>query len=196
MEYILLQVVIAPVIVAFLSIFIGRRLGKNLGWIAFGVLAYTSLLMIKVGMDILSGRGSIYEEYRWTTSIFDIRFGFLADGLSLPVALIMNMICAACALYSIHYMEHRIEELYGKENEGMYIVYFSIYLLFAVGLVGVALSTNLVLMYLFVELALIPSYIMIDLFGYVDRHRIAMMYFIWNHVGAAMFLIGIALAFS
>jgi len=77
----------------------------------------------------------------------------------------------------------------------MYTVYFSIYLLFAVGLVGVALSTNLIQMYVFVELALIPSYIMIDLFGYVDRHRIAMMYFIWNHIGAAMFLIGIALAF-
>lgn len=196
MGHILLQVIIAPVIVAFISIFIGRKLGKNLGWIAFGVLAYTSLLMIKVGMDILSGCRSIYEEYRWTTSIFDIRFGFLADGLSLPVALIMNIICAACALYSIHYMEHRIEELYGVKNKDMYIVYFSIYLLFAVGLVGVALSTNLVLMYLFVELALIPSYIMIDLFGYIDRHRIAMMYFIWNHVGAAMFLIGIALAFS
>ncbi|MCQ5373478.1 MAG: NADH-quinone oxidoreductase subunit M [Candidatus Methanomethylicia archaeon] len=193
--YAMLQVIMAPVLVAFLSVFFGKYLGKKLGWVAFGVLAYTSLLMINIGIDLWNGFGPFYEEYHWSTTLFDMRFGFLADGLSLPVALIMNMICAACALYSIHYMEHRIEQLYGKEERGMYTVYFSIYLLFAVGLVGVALSTNLIQMYVFVELALIPSYIMIDLFGYVDRHRIAMMYFIWNHIGAAMFLIGIALAF-
>ncbi|NHV45380.1 MAG: NADH-quinone oxidoreductase subunit M [Candidatus Verstraetearchaeota archaeon] len=190
----LLQVILVPIIVAFLSIFLGN-LGKRLGWIAFATLAYTSLIMIKIGIDLWNGIGPYYEEYYWSTALFNIKFGFLADGLSLPVALIMNMICAACALYSIHYMEHRIEQLYGEERKGMYVVYFSIYLLFAVGLVGVALSTNLAQMYVFTELTLIPSYIMIDLFGYVDRHRIAMMYFIWNHIGAAMFLIGIILAY-
>ncbi len=193
--YALLQVVLAPVLVAFLSVFFGKYLGKKLGWVAFGVLAYTSLIMINMGIDLWNGLGPFYEEYHWSTTLFDMKFGFLADGLGLPVALIMNMICAACALYSIHYMEHRIEQLYGKDEPGMYTTYFSIYLLFAVGLVGVALSTNLIQMYVFVELALIPSYIMIDLFGYIDRHRIAMMYFIWNHIGAAMFLIGVALSF-
>jgi NADH-quinone oxidoreductase subunit M len=59
---------------------------------------------------------------------------------------------------------------------------------------GIALSTNLIELFAFVELVLIPSYFLIDILGYVDRHRIAIMYFIWNQAGAALFLIGIVLA--
>jgi NADH-quinone oxidoreductase subunit M len=192
--YPLLQVIIIPIIVAFLSIFLGN-LGKRLGWIAFVTLAYTTLIMIKIGIDLWNGIGPYYEEYYWSTILFNIKFGFLADGLSLPVALIMNILCTATALYSIHYIEYKIEKYYGKERYGMYSVYFFMFLLFAVGLTGITFSTNLIQLYLFVELTLIPAYIMTDLFGYRDRHRIAIMYFIWNHIGAAMFLIGIILAF-
>ncbi|MEM2260135.1 MAG: proton-conducting transporter membrane subunit [Candidatus Methanomethylicaceae archaeon] len=196
MEYILLQIIIIPIIAAIICALLGKKLGKNLGWIVFAILLYTSLLMLKIGIDILSGKGPLYEEYRWTTAIFDVKFGFLADGLSLPVALIMNIICAVCAIFSINVIEHRVEELYGKENKGMYSVYFSVYLLFVIGLIGIPLSANLILIYLFMELVIIPLYVMLDMFAYIDRHRVAMMYFIWNHIGAAMFLIGIALLFS
>ncbi len=193
--YSLLQVIVIPLITAVLCLLLGKRLGKNLGWIAAAALAYTTFLLANVGYQFWVNHIIIKESYNWSNAAFSINFGLSADGLSIPVALIMNLVCATCAVYSIHYMEHRIEEMYGKENRSMFTLYYSIYLLFAVGLVGVALSTNLIAMYLFVELALVPSYIMIDLFGYVDRHRIAMMYFIWNHVGAAMFLAGIVLAY-
>lgn len=194
--YVLLQVIVIPLITAIICVLLGKRLGKNLGWIAAAALAYTTFLLAYVGFQLWGNSTPIHETYNWSSATFSLNFGLSADGLSLPVALIMNLICAACAVYSIHYMEHRIEQLYGKERKNMYTIYYSIYLLFSVGLVGVALSTNLIAMYLFVELALVPSYIMIDLFGYMDRHRIAMMYFIWNHVGAAIFLAGIVLAYT
>ncbi|MCD6243387.1 NADH-quinone oxidoreductase subunit M [Candidatus Bathyarchaeota archaeon] len=194
--YLLLQTVLLPIFAAPVLAILGRKIGKHVGWIACGILTYTSVLLMIAGFSLWSGTSPIYEEYSWSTAIFNLKFGFLADNLSLPVAFIMNLVCAACAAYSIHYMEHRIEQLYGKERRGMHAIYYSIYLLFAVGLVGVSLSTNLIELYVFVELALIPSYIMIDLFGYIDRHRIAMMYFIWNHIGAALFLIGVVLAFT
>jgi proton-translocating NADH-quinone oxidoreductase chain M len=193
--YILLQVIIVPLITAIICLALGNRLRKNLGWIVGIALAYTTFLLGFVGYQLWVNGSFAPEHYSWSTLAFSINFNLSADGLSLPVALIMNLVCCACAFYSINYMHHRISELYGEENRSMYTLYFAIYLLFAVGLVGVALSTNLIAMFLFVELALIPSYIMIDLFGYVDRHRIAMMYFIWNHVGAALFLVGIVLAY-
>ncbi len=193
--YILLQTIVVPLVFAALVALLGKRGNKYLGWITLIVLAYVSFLLINVGLELWSSPGQIVEQYGWSTAIFDLTFGFRADGLSLPVALVMNLVCTACAAYSVRYMQHRIGQLYGDERPGMYTVYYSIYLLFSVGLTGVALSTNLIEMYLFVELALIPSYIMIDLFGYVDRHRIAVMYFLWNHVGAALFLIGIVLAY-
>ncbi|MCD6241042.1 NADH dehydrogenase [Candidatus Bathyarchaeota archaeon] len=192
--YILLQTVLVPVLLTPILALLGKKIGKYVGWITCGILTYTTILLLLVGVDLWNGSPPISEEYTWSISIFTLKFGFLADWLSLPVAFIMNLVCAACAAYSIHYMEHRIEQLYGEEAKGMHAVYYSIYLLFAVGLVGVALSTNLIELYVFVELALIPSYVMIDLYGYIDRHRIAMMYFIWNHFGAALFLIGIIIA--
>jgi len=194
--FVLLQVILVPIIAALICVPLGRRYGKNAGWLVVGALTYTTLLLISVGFGIWSGPGQLSEIYSWSNAAFSLKFGFLADGLSLPVAIIMNLVCAASAVFSIRYMEHRITDLYGPDRKGMYAIYYSTYLLFSVGLVGVALATNLIELYLFVELTLIPSYIMIDLFGYVDRHRIAMMYFIWNHVGAALFLIGIVLASS
>ena len=191
--YMLLQTVLVPTLSAPILALLGQKIGKRVGWIACGILTYTTLLLIIAGVNLWNGVVPIQEEYTWSTSVFSLQFGFLADGLSLPVAFIMNLVCAACAAYSIHYMEHRIDQLY-EGRKGMHAIYYAIYLLFAVGLVGVALSTNLIELYLFVELTLVPSYIMIDLYGYVDRHRIAMMYFIWNHVGAALFLIGVVLA--
>lgn len=191
--YILLQVILVPIAAAIISIPLGRKYGPKAGWLAVGALSYTTLLLLYVGFNLYAGQPPVSEVYSWSTVNFNLSFGFLADGLGLPVALILNLVCTASAAFSVRYMQRRIEVLYGKGRNGMHALYYSIYLLFAVGLVGVALATNLIELYLFVELTLIPSYIMIDLFGYVDRHRIAMMYFIWNHVGAALFLIGIVL---
>ena len=192
--YILLQTVLVPIVSAPILALLGRRMGKRVGWVACGILTYTNILLAVVGFRLWRSGNVVYEEYSWSAALFNLKFGFLADSLSLPVAFIMNLVCAACAMYSISYMEHRIEQLYGKGKNEMHSIYYSIYLLFAVGLVGVSLSTDLIELYLFVELALIPSYLMIDLFGYIDRHRIAIMYFIWNHAGAALFLIGIVIA--
>ncbi len=194
--YVLLQVVIVPIIGAVFSAFAGKRIGKRLGWVAFAFLTYTTFLLIGTGYDLWNGKSLINEQYGWTTAVFNLKFGFQADGLSLPLTLIFSVVLACGAVYSLRYIEHRVEQLYGKDAVGMYSIYYSVYLLFATGLMGIVLSTNLVELYVFVELVLVPSYFMIDLFGYVDKHRIAIMYFIWNQVGAALFLVGIVLAFS
>ncbi|HML03263.1 MAG TPA: proton-conducting transporter membrane subunit [Candidatus Bathyarchaeia archaeon] len=192
--YVLLQVVVVPIVVAIICVLFGRRLGKNLGYVATAALAYTTLLLTFVCAQFWSQRVPIFEEYHWSTAVFSLQFGFLADGLSLPVALVMNLICTVMACYSVNYMEHRVEQIYGKEKTEMYPIYYSLFLLFPAGLVGIALSTNLIELYLFVESGLIPFYILMDLFGYADRHRIAMMSFIWTQVGAAIFLIGAVVA--
>jgi NADH-quinone oxidoreductase subunit M len=194
--YALLQTVIVPLAAAAVLALVGRRIGKRLGWIVAAVLAYTTVLLILTGTSLWNGAGQVQEDYAWSTVVFHLSFGFKADGLSLPVALVMNLVAAVSAVYSVRYMERKVEQLYGKENRSMYAVYYSVYLLFAIGLAGAALSTNLIELYVFVELALIPSYFMIDMFGYEDRHRVGLMYFIWNHIGAALFLVGTVLAFG
>lgn len=192
--YILLQTVIVPLIAAILCAFLGNRLKKNLGWVAAAAMLYTTVLLAYVGLQLWTQGGSFTETYQWGTVVFSLKFGFLADGLSLPVALVMCIVCTAMAIYSINYMDHRIENLYGREKPGMFSIYYSLFLLLPVGLIGAALSTNIIELFLFIESGLVPFYVLIDLFGYLDRHRIAMMFFIWTQVGAAIYLIGAIVA--
>ena len=57
---------------------------------------------------MLQGGHSVYEEsYRW--SQFG-NFGLRLDGLSLPFALIIYILCTVIALYSKPYMIHKILE--------------------------------------------------------------------------------------
>lgn len=114
MPYILLQTIVVPVM-ASIFIFLTRyKLGRKAGWIAAGTLLYTTALLFIAGIKVYQGE-IIYEEYPFVGP--DIKFDLLADGLSLPVALIMNMLCTVLAFYSIHYVEHRVEAIYGEMDE-------------------------------------------------------------------------------
>jgi formate hydrogenlyase subunit 3/multisubunit Na+/H+ antiporter MnhD subunit len=190
----LLQTIVVPLFAAGIAFLLGGKLGKNIGWFVFAVLLYTTILLFFAGFQIFTTNQAVSENYPWA-NVAGLSFGFLADDLSLPVALVMNIVVTFVAIYSMPYMRHRLEVMYGKERKDQYGLYYLNYTLFAVGLVGVALSTNLIELYLFVELALIPSFLLIGFFGYIDKERIAMMYFIWNQLGAIVFIAGGLLAY-
>ncbi|RLG48141.1 MAG: hypothetical protein DRO06_01780 [Thermoproteota archaeon] len=118
-------------------------------------------------------------------------FSALVDPLSAPLILSICLVTAAIAVYSLPYMEHRYEEM-EREGESApgWGVYYMLYVMFSVSMVGTVLSTNLVEFYLFLELSLLPSFLLIAFYGYGNRERIALMYLIWTHVGALAFLLG------
>ena len=190
----LLQVVLAPLLAAVLSFALSERLGRHVGWIAFVSLLYSSLLLLTVGSGLYGGGPPLTETYAWAPAA-GLTFGFLADGLSLPVAFVMSVVCAATAVYSMPYMRRRFEGLGGEDNKG-HGVYYLNFMLVVTGLLGVSLSTNLIELYLFVELMLIPTFFLLGLFGYVQKGRVAIMYFVWNQLGAFIFLVGILVAYS
>jgi proton-translocating NADH-quinone oxidoreductase chain M len=193
--YVLLQTIAVPLIFAVITFALGGRLGKRVGWLAFASLLYTSFLLLSVAIDLFNGGTLKPEMYTWAPAA-GLSFGFYADDLSIPVALVMNIVCTVTAVYSMDYMKHRLESMYGEERKGQYSLYFLNFMLLDAGLIGVSLSTNLIELYLFVELMLIPSTFMVALFGYTKKERTAIMYFIWNHIGAFIFLAGILLAYS
>jgi NADH-quinone oxidoreductase subunit M len=188
-------VVLVPLLASVASFVLGGRLGRHVGWIAVASLAYVALLLLTLGPGLYVGGPAATETYAWAPAA-GLTFGFLADGLSMPVALVMSMVCAATAVYSMPYMRHRFEDLYGGDRKTQYGVYYLNFLLVATGLFGVSLSTNLIELYLFVELMLVPTFFLLSLFGYLQRGRIAIMYFVWNQVGAFIFLVGILAAYS
>ena len=70
-------------------------------------------------------------------------------------------------------------------------LYYSLYLVFAMGMLGTVLATNLFEFYVFFELMLVPSFFLIAFFGYSNRKRTSLMFFFWAHVGAVILLLGL-----
>ena len=199
MPYLLLQIVVVPVIASLAMIFTRPAKNRQCAWIAIAALAYTSLLLALAGIRIYAGE-VILEQYPIGP---DVSFNLMADGLSLPVAFIINLICLALAVYSIPYIEHRIELIYGDIDDKSFGIYyrrfFLLYLFFPTGFMGVSFATNLLGIYFFLELlTIIPLYFIMAQFGYSDyitRYKVALMCLFWGVAGATLFLIGIILGY-
>jgi len=94
------------------------------------------------------------------------------------------------ALYSPPYMEHRSHEL-GRDTSIFYLTYG----FFLGGLAGAFVAANLIMVYVFIEIALIASLFQVLYYGYGDRVKITIMYLVWSHVGALLALAGFLLLY-
>src|ERR687897_60404 len=105
----LLAAVFLPLLLSPLAYIFGRKLGTNFAtWFSFSILAISTILLMIPAMSLKSGSNEGYQEsYQW--SQFG-NFGLRLDGLSLPFALIIYILCTVLALYSKPYMIHKITE--------------------------------------------------------------------------------------
>ncbi|HYZ59231.1 MAG TPA: NADH-quinone oxidoreductase subunit M [Nitrososphaeraceae archaeon] len=105
----LLAAVFLPLLLSPLAYILGRKLGTNFAtWFSFSILAISTFLLMIPAMSLKSGSNEGYQEsYQW--SQFG-NFGLRLDGLSLPFALIIYILCTVLALYSKPYMIHKITE--------------------------------------------------------------------------------------
>lgn len=177
----LLQTVLIPILATPFVYLIGKRIGIRIGWLVALLLFYTTFLL---GLAAIFGVS--YASYPW----FPIgEFGFRLDGLSVQFALIITLLSALIAIYSIPYMKHRVEDKTTANRQ--FAAYYALYLLYATGMLGAVLATNLIEFYLFFELMLVPSYFIIAQWGYGDREKVSMIYFMWTHIGALILLAGL-----
>ncbi|OYT51683.1 NADH-quinone oxidoreductase subunit M [Candidatus Bathyarchaeota archaeon ex4484_135] len=193
----LLQAVLSPLLASALALSLAGKLKSRVGWLVGPVLSYQVLLLGLVGLRVWL-EGPILERYTWVP-VPSVGVDLLADGLSVPVALAMALICACLAFYSIRYIEYRVEAIYVPEEATKghyYAIYYGLYPLFSAGLVGIALSGNLIVIWFFMELLLIPFYFIMAYFGYIDRRRIAMMCFLWGTAASVVFMAGAFTAYA
>jgi len=195
---ILLQIIFIPVLVALLIFLFRNHLGKKAGWLAVFGIAYTTGLLLVALSSVYQGE-PIKVDYPLAINP-DIRFTLLADGLSIVVALICNLVCLALSIYSIKYIDHRIEILFAgidKKNEiKYYACFFYLFMFFPVGFVGLTFAADLIVLYFFLELLTIIFYFLLAYFGYYERVKVAMMFLIWGIFSAVVTLAGILVIYS
>src|ERR671918_782631 len=108
-SYFLLAATFIPLLLAPVAYAIGRKAGaKTATWFSFGALAVSTGLLLIPAIGIYTGQQTVYSErYAWG-QFGD--FGLRLDGLSLPFALIIYILCTVIALYSRPYMVHKVKE--------------------------------------------------------------------------------------
>lgn len=105
-----------------------------------------------------------------------------ADGISLVLVLLTGLAAVVGILFSWN-IEERARE------------FFAFYLALIGGVYGVFLSFDLFLLFVFYELAIIPKYFLIAIWGSTNREYGAMKLALYSFIGSAMVLIGIVAAY-
>ncbi len=112
-SYYLLIATFLPLLLSPVVYVIAKKRGANSAtWLSFGILAISTMLLFMASFSLQGGRTAYIESYTW--SQFG-NFGLRIDGLSLPFAMIINILCTVLTLYSKPYMLHKIKESF-KEN--------------------------------------------------------------------------------
>ncbi len=111
-----------------------------------------------------------------------IEYHLAADGISLVLVLLTGLAAVAGVLFSWN-IEKRVKDFFG------------LYLLLIGAVYGVFLSFDLFLLFVFYELAIIPKYFLIAIWGSTRREYAAMKLVLYSFAGSALVLAGMVAAY-
>jgi NADH-quinone oxidoreductase subunit M len=109
-------------------------------------------------------------------------FHFGVDGFSLPLVLLTGIIAVTGILYSWN-IEERVKE------------FFTLFLALIGGVYGVFQALDVFLLFLFYEIAIIPKYFIIAIWGSTRKEYGAMKLVLYSFVGSSMVFIGMLAMF-
>jgi len=176
----LLLAIATPLAVA-LAIALGlpKRYSVKLAYVGFAVPA---LLALMCWWQFPADAGAQYAFFtRYSTGLdgLGITLALGLNGVSLPLFVLAGIVGLAAGLYAIHSQAERLK------------IYLMLLLIMQAGLMGAFASVDVFFFYFFHELALIPTFIMVGVWGGRDRGYAAMKMTIYLTVGAMLSLLGL-----
>jgi NADH-quinone oxidoreductase subunit M len=169
--------------------------GKSAKYIALGVSLLPFLLSLFIYSEYLGIAAADYQNgyafkaiYRWFgepgpngtwISSYDIKFIVGMDGISVFMVLLTTLLWPLSIWFSWSSIS--------THEKG----YYMLLLILQTGVLGVFLSLDLVLFYVFFELGLIPMYFLIGIWGGKDRIYAALKFFLYTLTGSVLMLISI-----
>jgi len=178
-----MQTLLIALMLPALAIPIVYGVGKKSAKVAALSLTLISLISLALLLSLVPtvlSEGQYVESYYWIPTLGSA-FTLFVDGVSLSLAIATLILVAASTLYSINYMEEK----------SSLPQYYALMGLLTIGLVGVFITSNLLLFYFCWELMLVPTYFIIGGWGYRDSYKVAFKFFIFTHAGAIFVLLGI-----
>jgi NADH-quinone oxidoreductase subunit M len=149
-------------------------------WIATltSALAFIVSIVVAVQFDWQHGTLQFDERVPWIPALGS-SYHLAIDGLSLPLILLTTLLTFLALLYCWR------QERFPRE-------YFALYLVMETGLLGFFSTMDLLLFYVFFEIALVPMYFIIGLWGHEQRRlEAALKFFLYTRVGSLAVLLSI-----
>lgn len=150
---------------------------RRLTFVVSAVEFLFSLFMVRAVPIGVAGY-SLEEFAHWISSP-PINYHLGVDGISLFLVILTTFLTPICVLASWHGVHHRIKEFH------------VMLLLLEVGVVGVFLSLDLFLFFLFWEIMLIPMAFLIGIWGHERRIYAAVKFVLYTMFGSILMLVGI-----
>ncbi|MDQ5843921.1 MAG: NADH-quinone oxidoreductase subunit M [Acidobacteriota bacterium] len=183
MSYLLTIIILLPIAGAVLIAaysFLPSRRESHYKWMALGF----SVLDFAASLLLLRGSGAGLKDFRFVEDVLWIgsigaRYHLGVDGISLWLVLLSTLLMPIAILSSWTAIQKR------------QLSYYVFLLLLAGALVGVFVSLDLLLFYLFFEASLVPMFFLIGIWGGERRIYAAVKFFIYTAVGSLLMLVGI-----
>jgi NADH-quinone oxidoreductase subunit M len=150
-----------------------RRLALTISVVEF---AFSLFLIPKVPIGVAGY--SLVEYYNWI-AVPPIHYHLGIDGISLFLVILTTFLTPISILASWSSINHRVKE------------FFVMMLMLEVGVVGVFLSLDLFLFFLFWEIMLIPMAFLIGIWGHERRIYAAIKFVLYTMAGSILMLVGI-----
>ena len=179
MEHILSWLIWLPIIGMVAIAFIPREKEDVIKITAATTTGLQFLLTLVLWKNFDSGSGvmQFMERAEWIPS-FNIAYILGVDGLSLPMVILTGLLCFLGIFVSWNI---------NKAVKG----YFALFLLLDTGIMGVFLSMDFFLFYIFWEVMLLPMYFLIGIWGGPQREYAAIKFFLYTLFGSVLLLVGI-----
>ncbi|HEU4863516.1 MAG TPA: NADH-quinone oxidoreductase subunit M [Candidatus Limnocylindria bacterium] len=172
-------IVFAPAIGALLLLFVpgtNLRLIKQIALIA--ALASFVLSLRLIGYDTGGGEFQFREDLPWIEA-FGMRYSMGVDGLAVVLVLLTTLLSVVAIIYSFEPIKTKVK------------AYYITMLLLMVGMLGVFVSLDLFLFYVFWEVSLFPMYFVIGIWGGPRRIYATVKFVVYTLVGSLLMLVAI-----
>jgi len=180
----LTTVVFLPLAGTLLLLFVDKAAHHTIRWIALTVSLFDLMLSLPLWslFDPTTPRMQFVEHVAWIPSP-PIAYSIGVDGISLPLVLLTTFLTPLCVLCSWRAIDTRVKE------------FMVVLLIMETAMLGVFVSLDFVLFYIFWEAMLIPMYLLIGIWGGPNRLYAAVKFFLYTLAGSVLLLVAILVLF-
>lgn len=169
-----------PIIGSVVVLFFGKTKTKFIRWFGLFVslIAFVISLVIYFGFDSAKPQFQFVHQVLWISSL-NVSYNVGVDGISLLLVLLTTFLTPLTLLSTWNAIEKNVK------------MFTSSMLFLEAGMLGVFISLDIFLFYIFWEAMLIPMYFIIGIWGGERRIYASIKFFIYTMVGSLLMLVAI-----